>query len=421
VIESARISALSSLLAITAWAQTDRPFPLERIEVQGNHHYTVSQILVASGLKVGQTVTKADFDTARDRLVASGVFENVGCSFTPAKDGKGYDGIIDVSEVQAFLPIRFEELPVSDEQMATFLKQKDPFFGPRIAATKQILERYTGWISEFLASRDFHDKVSARVVSENPPDLEVLVRPVTPRPSVAQVKFTNTGDIPAQQLVRGFYSIAVGSVYTERQFRILLENNIRPLYEVRGYLAVKFPKIATTPATDVKGLVVTVDVDQGAVYKIGKVDYTDESMPRAQLTKLANLKEGDPVNMDLVKKAQEAIDRALRRLGYLHTKSDVKRTMQEVTKTVDFAFEIESGPQYKMGELAIVGLDIETEPAIRKMWGLLETKPFNADYPQRFLDRVKEDGLFENLKNTRFENKVDDGKLKVDVTLYFNK
>jgi len=125
--------------------------------------------------------------------------------------------------------------------------------------------------------------------------------------------------------------------------------------------------------------------------------------------------------MELVKKAQDAIELAQRRQGYLQTKSDVKRNMQEATKTVDFAFEIEPGPQYSMGQLAIVGLDIETEPAIRKIWGLQEGKPFSVDYPQRFLDRVKEDGVFENLKSTRFENKVNDAKLKVDVTLYFNK
>jgi len=409
------------LVSVTAAAQTDRPYPLERLQVEGNQHYTAAQIVAASGLKIGQAVSKTDFDAARERLVASGVFENVGCSFAPAKDGKGYDGAIEVSEVQAFLPIHFEDLPVADDQLAVFLKQKDPFYGPKIASTKQILERYTTWVNEYLAGHDFHDKVNARVVSENPPDLEILVRPVTPRPSVAQVKFTNTGDIPAQQLVRAFYSIAVGSIYTERQFRLLLDNNVRPLYEARGCLAVKFPKITTTPATDVKGLVVMVEVDQGPVYKIGKIEYTGASIPRAQLLKLTKLTEGDPVNMEVVKTSQAAMERALRRLGYLQTRSEVKRTMQEATKTVDFTFAIESGPQYTMGELSIVGLDIETEPPIRKMWGLLEGKPFNIDYPQRFLDRIKEDGVFENLKNTRFENKVDDAKLKVDVTLYFNK
>src|SRR5271165_2696465 len=320
-------AALSLLMAVSAWAQPERSFPLERITVQGNQHYTAAQIIAASGLKVGQAVSKADFDAARERLVGSGVFENAGCSFAPAKDGKGYDGAIDVSEVQAFLPIHFEDLPVTDDQLAAFLKQKDPFFGAKIAATKQILERYTGWINEFLTGRDFHDKVIAKVVSETPPDLEILVRPVTPRPVVAQVKFVNTGDIPAQQLVRAFYSIAVGSVYTERQFRILLDNNIRPLYEVRGCLNVKFPKITTTPATDVKGLVVTVEVDQGPAYKIGKIDYEGASIPRAQLIKLAKLTEGDPVNMELVKKAQAAIELAQRRQGYLQTKSEVKRSM----------------------------------------------------------------------------------------------
>src|SRR5271163_901823 len=152
-------TALTLLIAVSAWAQPERSYPLERITVQGNQHYTAAQIIAASGLKVGQAVSQADFDAARERLVASGVFENAGCSFAPAKDGKGYDGVIEVAEVQAFLPIHFEDLPVKDDQLAAFLKQKDPFFGAKIAATKQILEQYSGWINELLASLDFHDKV----------------------------------------------------------------------------------------------------------------------------------------------------------------------------------------------------------------------------------------------------------------------
>ena len=58
---------------------------------------------------------------------------------------------------------------------------------------------------------------------------------------------------------------------------------------------------------------------------------------------------------------------------------------------------------------------------IRKMWGLPPGKPFNIDYPDHFLARVKGDGLFDNLKTTRAETKVNEGEHTVDVTLYFNK
>ena len=72
-----------------------------------------------------------------------------------------------------------------------------------------------------------------------------------------------------------------------------------------------------------------------------------------------------------------------------------------------------------MGELTITGLDLNSEPFIRKMWGLNAGKPYNADYPQHFLDEIKSQGLFDNLKSMRYEEQVDRAKATVGVTLIF--
>ena len=61
------------------------------------------------------------------------------------------------------------------------------------------------------------------------------------------------------------------------------------------------------------------------------------------------------------------------------------------------------------------------EAAIRRMWTPKPGKPFNADYPDHFLDRVKEDGVFDNLQKTRAAVKVNEQDHTADVTLYFNK
>src|SRR6266481_2471350 len=65
-------------------------WPLETFTVKGNSKFTREQILALSGLRMGQTVAKADFDAARDRVVASGAFISVACGFQPSPNGKGY-------------------------------------------------------------------------------------------------------------------------------------------------------------------------------------------------------------------------------------------------------------------------------------------------------------------------------------------
>ena len=48
-----------------------------------------------------------------------------------------------------------------------------------------------------------------------------------------------------------------------------------------------------------------------------------------------------------------------------------------------------------------------------------EGTPYNADYPQFFLNRVKEDGYLDNLLETRWDQSIDEKTATVDVSLYF--
>ena len=61
---------------MTAW-------PVAKLSVEGNKIYPSDTILAISGLKVGQMAGKAEFDAARDRLLATGAFESVGYKFEP--------------------------------------------------------------------------------------------------------------------------------------------------------------------------------------------------------------------------------------------------------------------------------------------------------------------------------------------------
>src|SRR5258708_4383960 len=65
--------------AETAAPADPSTWPLESFTVKGNSHYTREQILALSGLRIGHTVAKADFDAARDRIVGSGAALRIPC------------------------------------------------------------------------------------------------------------------------------------------------------------------------------------------------------------------------------------------------------------------------------------------------------------------------------------------------------
>lgn len=395
-------------------------WPIESIAVEGNHNFSVQQIAAVAGVNVGKTVNKADLETAHERLMACGAFDGVAYSYAPAPNGKGIALKYEIVEVPAFYSIMFEDLPTSDADIRAWLKQNDPLFGPKVSATKEALEHYQKLVSDYLATKhDYHEPIIAKLSAENPPDLVILIRPATPRPTVAQVTAENTGEIPAGVVQSTAYGVAVGSIYSEPRFRQVLDNSIRPLYEGKGHLRVAFTKVEAEPAKDVKGVVVRVQVEQGPVYNFNKIRVTGADTSSLELPKVLKIKSGELADFDKVKEAQGVIEDNFHHQGYLSARTDVERTYHDDQKTVDVNIRIDTGPQYTMGKLDIIGLDIESEPVIRKLWGLTPGKPFNPDYPNHFLERVKEMGLFDYLKSTESETNLDRDHHVADVTLTF--
>jgi len=81
---------------------------------------------------------------------------------------------------------------------------------------------------------------------------------------------------------------------------------------------------------------------------------------------------------------------------------------------------VDPGPTYTFRTLTLKGLDVISEPVIRKMWGMPAGHAYNVDYPDRFLKVVREEGILDNLGKTDSEAKVDEAEHVVDVTLTFN-
>jgi hypothetical protein len=89
------------------------------------------------------------------------------------------------------------------------------------------------------------------------------------------------------------------------------------------------------------------------------------------------------------------------------------------TVSVANAALVDPGARYAFGKLTIDGLDIIGEPAILKMWGDREGKPFDAAFPDAFLKDVRDQAIFDNLGQTSSSTKVNEEAKTVGVTLTF--
>jgi outer membrane protein assembly factor BamA len=161
-------------------------YPLESLKVEGNRLFPSARIIAASGLKVGLNVDKSDFDGARDRLVATGAFENVGYEYKPSASGSGYDAVLQVIEVAQVFPYRFEDLPASEEVLRAALKKQTPIFDDRIPASAGVLDRFAKIIQQTAGG---NVQVTAKLMPDAS-DTVIVFRPPGSLNTVAEVRFT---------------------------------------------------------------------------------------------------------------------------------------------------------------------------------------------------------------------------------------
>jgi outer membrane protein insertion porin family len=392
-------------------------YPLESLKIKGNRMIPAEKIIAVSGLKIGVEVEKSDFDVARDRLIATGAFENAGYEYAPNASGSGYDGVIEVVEAPQFFAYRLDDLPASEETLRAALRKAEPIFGDRIPPSTAVLNRFTRDLNAALGG---NIEVKASLIPENG-DTIILFRPAGSVNNVAEVRFAGNEVLPASVLVKALSAVAIGVPYTERTFRQMLDASIRPLYDARGRIRVEFPNITTGRAKNSEGLIVTTAIREGPVYNLGKIRLMGVSANQiADLEKAANWKKEDIANFDDIQSGADRIRNRLKQNGYLDARTRVERDIRDADHTVDVAVTVEPGPQYRMGKLTINGLDILSEPVIRKMWQLQEGRPFPFDYPDNFLARVRGEGVFDNLGKTRADTQIDDNSHVVDVTLFFS-
>jgi outer membrane protein assembly factor BamA len=399
--------------------QAAREFPIDSIAIEGNRILPSAGITAASGLKVGQTGSGPIFDAARDRLLATGYFDTIAYRYKPAEKG-GYNVTFEVQEIPAMYPMRVEGLPVTTNEIDAYLKTHDPLYIGKMPGTQQAIKRATAAIEQYLQSKGREDKVLGKMVAIEPQRFEVQFIPARGLAVVSDVSFEGSKAILPADLHKAISEVAFGQPYSESGFRVFLQNQIVPLYESKGYMKVTFPKITTTPSTEVSGVDVKVTVDEGVEYKLTRVAVAGRSQSEsAKILKQAKLPQMTVANFDQIKDAAKRVQETMRHQGYLDASVTSEKKVDDAQKTVEFFLVVDTGEAYTFGTLTINGLGLDGEDAIRKMWSVKPGDSFPDGYPDYFLGKVKEEGLFDNLGATTATKKINPDTHVVDVTLDF--
>jgi outer membrane protein assembly factor BamA len=418
------LGALGSAAQVAGPAKTSKREPppgvIHAVTVKGNHLYPAAGIVRESGLKPGERATAASIEAARAKLLATELFNNVSDEYRfSAGNPPAYDVTFEVVENEQRFPMRFERLGLPPETIRQYLQEHMPLYSERIPGTQGVLNRYAAAVQELVAKTNPAIKVKAQVSNDDPKELAVLFTTNAPAPMISQVQVSGNQAVDTGTILRAVNLVAVGVPLSDARLEMILDKAIKPLYAAKGYAAVTFPKIETEPSTSNLGVVVKVNIKEGPFFKFGSIRFRGNGMDQEEIRSNIPFKPGQTFNGDQMENFRIDLIHRMKRRGLLDANITAETEADDTQRAVNIIYNVTPGAVYSFQKLDIRGLDLNTEPTIAKLWGEKPGTPFNPDYPEFFLKRVKEQGILDNLSETKSDYSADQSTHNVTVYLNF--
>jgi outer membrane protein assembly factor BamA len=419
---------LSSSLAQTPrkLAPKDLPpsaFKLISIKTTGTKRYTSDEVIAASGLQIGETVSEDDFKKAARVLGETGAFGDVLYSFEYSADGTKLE--LQVQDADRFVPVRFDNLVwFSDQELLDQLHAAVPLFQGQLPVGGDLADQVSNALQGLMIGRNLPGRVDYLRAAQEDGPVEAFVFTVSgPRIHIRNVAFVGAGasELP---LLESAAKKLQGTEYVLSILRIQEDKNFLPIYLERGYLKAKLgdaqPKVVqSTPEETIVD--VTFPVDPGRQYKLSDIEIAGyrslsaealRELMHAQLNQLANAVQLDS---DI-----EAMKKLYGTRGYMAVNIQSLPEMDDANSTVRYVLRVREGEVYSMGDLEIRGLDSRTTARLEDGWALRGGDPYDSSYPKRFLAQEdKEIGILADWNVSVRESPNREDKT-VDVTLRFD-
>jgi len=359
-------------------------FNLARIVVTGSQRYREDDVVRATGLAVSTQVTADDLQNAANRLGNSGAFASVQFLFKPVVGGKGVEADFQVTDAEKYLPAVFENFVwFSDQELQAAVHQAVPLFQGELPTNGSMSDDVSAALAKFLASKGLPSEISY-IMSANfgGPPTAYKFKVAGANLKIRDVVLTNATHLAPEQLAKAVEPLK-GTEYLRSDVAVVLEKNLSPIYQQRGYL--KFAINDIKPKVDDKSQVtIETTLSEGEQYRLGGVSWSGNTLISSdELAKRITLKPGSPVDA-------LQLDRDLSQVRKLYGKFGreaviIKPVPAFVNDTVNYAFQVTEGDLYHMGKLEIQGVESEQAHKLEQVWKLAEGAPYDATYVHEFI------------------------------------
>src|SRR5579875_2934058 len=408
------LSRLLLAVAISAGAALAQG-RLAEVHVSGSSRGTAA-VLSASGLKLGQPITPKDLDAACQHLLDSGFFRGASYQYRSKSEPGGltYSVNFDLTDESTLVPVVLDMPNTDPDQLWARFKSADPLLDRQMPDTDGAQRYYQHALEDLLAkSGNPQPLIAKREAELGKGKIVVVFRPAN-LPKLRQIAFEGNHVFDAPTLEKVIHKVAVGDDYSDREFRVVVEANLIPMYEEKGYLKVTFPKIVAVPL-GANGVLAAVTIQEGRLWKMGDVQLNGDNLPVDQMLRAGKFRKGEAANWKQILISLDDMRQVLRADGYLSASATPNRVFHEETGDVDLRVDVQRGARFYFGTLEIRGLSAKDVDKAQEMWELRPGAPMDGPYLDEYVRNVF--GVVSAKSNVNREMSIRQPGNLVDVVL----
>jgi outer membrane protein insertion porin family len=370
-------------------------FVVAEVHSSGSHRYSAEQVAATVGLKPGDPVNQNKLQEIADGLVHLGVFSRVNFRFTVTNRRATIN--FELEDAGA-VPVMFENFPwFTDQELADEIRQGVPLFDGSAPRDGTLLNEITSVLSAKLASRGIKANVDHMLVAEPSSDQMIMqFRQDGPSFIISSLTFDDSLAQNSEKL-KDRVSDLIGKSFSRFAIELFENEQLRPIYLATGQIGVKFgaPSVhfganSDTGQQNPSTVDVQIPITPGLVYHLSSVNWNgNAALDAAALSKLLAVKPGDLANGMQLAGDWEQVELEYEHRGYLDVKATPTAQFDDAKAIVAYNVKIAEGPQYRMGQLVITGLSVDSEQIVRNSWQLKAGQVFDNTYLEEMLSKLE--------------------------------
>lgn len=386
------LAVQATVLPAPAWAQS---YTFSSVAIEGNVRVEPATILSYAGIARGQTVSAGELNDAYQRILASGLFEEV--DLVPA----GNRLVIRVVEYPTINRVAFEgNRRIKDDDLSALVSSASRRVFNAATAERDAQLIVQAYAEQGRASARVTPKIIRR--SDNRVDLvfEILEGGVV---EVERISFVGNDVYSDRRLRRVLETKQAGlfrAIIRRDSFvqdRIAFDRQVLvDFYQSRGHVDVRVNAVNAELTEERDGYFISFNIQEGQKFRFGAVNVTSDvaEVDPDDFARIVKVRQGVTYSPSLVENEIARMERLANKKGLNFIRVEPRVTRNDRTLELNVEFVITRGPRIFIERIDVEGNTTTLDKVVRRQFKVVEGDPFNPREIRESAERIRALGFF---------------------------